>query len=82
VVAPQKQGSRVTPELENMGDSEQAREALENALVDAWEAIDTKIIEACMKSMYRRRDAVFGQIIASVCLLLKLGRYDWWLVFN
>jgi hypothetical protein len=41
-----------------MGDSEQAIEALENALVDAWEAIDTKIIEACMKSMCRRRDVV------------------------
>jgi hypothetical protein len=41
-----------------MGDSKQAREALENALVDAWEAIDTKIIEACIKSMCRKRDAV------------------------
>ena len=34
-----------------MGNIEQAREALKNALVDAWEAIDSSIIESCLKSM-------------------------------
>jgi hypothetical protein len=41
-----------------MGNSEHAREALENALVEAWDILDTSIIESCIKSMYRRQDAV------------------------
>jgi hypothetical protein len=41
-----------------MGHSDQAREALENALVEAWDALDASIIESCIKSIWRRRDAV------------------------
>jgi hypothetical protein len=48
----------IHPELESIGNTEQAREALKNTLVDTWEAIDSSIIESCLKSIYRRRDAV------------------------
>jgi hypothetical protein len=46
------------PELKSIGNTEQAREALENALVNTWEAINSSIIKSCLKSMYKRRDAV------------------------
>jgi transposase len=46
------------PELELMGGGEEVKEALENALIEAWEAIDVSIIETCLNSMCRRRDAV------------------------
>jgi hypothetical protein len=46
------------PELEQMGTSEEARGALEEALIEAWDALDDSIIEACIMSMCRRRDAV------------------------
>jgi hypothetical protein len=48
----------IHPELEGIGNTEQAREALENALVDAWEVIDSSIIKSYLKSIYKRRDAV------------------------
>jgi transposase len=46
------------PELEQMGNGEDAKEALENALIKAWDAIDDSIIKSCLESMPRRRDAV------------------------
>jgi hypothetical protein len=46
------------PELQQMGDSEEAKDALASALIEAWEAIDEIIIQACIESMPRRRDAV------------------------
>ena len=46
------------PELEDRGYGGGAREALENALIEAWDALDCGIIESCLRSMCRRRDAV------------------------
>jgi hypothetical protein len=41
-----------------MGYGTAAREALEDALIEAWEAIDCGITESCLRSMCRRRDTV------------------------
>jgi transposase len=46
------------PELKNLGTGEEAKGALEKALIKAWDCLDDIIIEACLESMYRRRDAV------------------------
>jgi hypothetical protein len=48
----------IYPELESIGNTKQAREALENTLVDTWEAINSSIIKSCLKSMCKRRDTV------------------------
>lgn len=46
------------PELKDLGASEEAIDALEQALIEAWETIDSTIIKACLESIWRRRDAV------------------------
>jgi hypothetical protein len=49
---------KLHPELEHIGSGDEAKDALENALIEAWEAIDDSIIESCLERMPRRRDAV------------------------
>jgi transposase len=44
------------PELEQMGDDEGAKKAMEDALIEAWHSIESKIIRACPESMCRRRE--------------------------
>ena len=48
------------PELKNLGSGEEAKRALEEALIEAWDAVDDRIIESCLESMCRRRDAVIA----------------------
>jgi hypothetical protein len=48
------------PELKDLEAGEEAKEALERALIIAWDSIDHTIIESCMESMCRRRDAVIA----------------------
>ena len=48
------------PELETIGTGEDAKEALEKALVEAWEELDPDLFESCLESMERRRDAVIA----------------------
>jgi len=48
------------PELVDMGSGAGAIEALERALIEAWDSIDDTIIESCLESMCRRRDAVIA----------------------
>ena len=43
-----------------MGSGEEAKEALERALIEAWDLVDETIIEACLESLCRRRDAVIA----------------------
>jgi hypothetical protein len=43
-----------------MGTIDEARRALENALIGAWDALDSSIIEACLRSMCKRRDVVLN----------------------
>ena len=50
----------IHPELKNLGASKQSKEALEKALIEAWDLLDDTIIEACLESMCRRRDAVIA----------------------
>ena len=45
-------------ELKELGAGEEAKEALERALIEAWDYINSTIIEACLESIYRRRDEV------------------------
>jgi transposase len=46
------------PGLETIGTGEESKDALEAALIEAWGALDNSIIESCLESMPRRRDAV------------------------
>jgi hypothetical protein len=46
--------------LKDLGAAEEAKAALEQALIEAWDAIDDTIIEACLESMCRRRDAIIA----------------------
>jgi transposase len=46
------------PELQDLGVGEQALQALERALIEAWEAIPDSIFEACLNSMPKRVQAV------------------------
>ena len=39
------------PELEQLGSGEKAKEALEKALIEAWDAIDDSIIESCLERL-------------------------------
>ena len=48
------------PELKNLGSGEEAKKALEDALIEAWDAVDERIIKSCLESMCRRRDAVIA----------------------
>jgi hypothetical protein len=48
------------PELKDLGAGEEAKEALERALIIAWDSIDDTIIKSCVESMCRRRDAVIA----------------------
>jgi transposase len=48
------------PDLKDLGTGEEAKEALERALIEAWDLIDETIIESCLESMCRRRDAVIA----------------------
>ena len=48
------------PELKNLGSGEEAKKALEEALIKAWDAVDKRIIESCLESICRRRDAVIA----------------------
>ena len=48
------------PHLKDIGTGDEAIEALERALIEAWELIDNTIIESCLESMCRRRDAVIA----------------------
>ena len=54
------------PKLKDLGAGEEAKEALERALIIAQDSIDKTIIESYIKSIYRRRDIVIiakGQYI-------------------
>ena len=48
----------IHPELKNLGSGEEAKKALEEALIEAWDAVDKRIIESCLESIYERRDTV------------------------
>ncbi|RFU28819.1 hypothetical protein B7463_g7528, partial [Scytalidium lignicola] len=50
----------IHPELKDLGSGEEAKKALEDALIEAWELVDDRIILACLESMIRRRDAVIA----------------------
>jgi transposase len=49
---------RLHPELENMGKSESDIRALQEALIEAWEAIPDSIFQECLDSMPKRIKAV------------------------
>ena len=51
---------KMFPELEKLGKGEEALVALEKALIIAWDKVDKTIIESCLKSLCRRRDAVIA----------------------
>jgi hypothetical protein len=46
------------PELLEMGTSDQARELLEKALIEAWDALEDRLFQSCLESMPRRVAAV------------------------
>ena len=46
------------PELKDMGASEEAQQALQDALIEAWEAIPDDIFKKCLNSMPKRVKAV------------------------
>ena len=46
------------PELKDLRSGEEAKKALEEALIEAWDAVDERIIESCLESIYKRQDAV------------------------
>jgi hypothetical protein len=48
------------PELKYLGPGEEAKKALVEALIEAWDAVDERIIEFCLESKCRRRDAVIA----------------------
>ena len=48
------------PELEEMGTGENAIEALETALIEAWDALPDSLFESLLESMEKRRDAVIA----------------------
>jgi hypothetical protein len=48
------------PELKDLGAGKEGKATLKQALIEAWDAIDNTIIEACLESMCRRRDAVIA----------------------
>src|ERR1700712_4483622 len=51
---------KLFPELVDMGSGADAIEALERALIKAWDSIDDTIIESCLESICRRRGAVIA----------------------
>lgn len=51
---------KMFPDLEKLGKGEEALAALERALIIAWDEVDETIIESCLKSLCRRRDAVIA----------------------
>lgn len=48
------------PEIETMGGGESALQALERALIEAWELLPDEIFLGCLRSMENRRDAVIA----------------------
>ena len=46
------------PHLKGQGESQQARQAFRNAIEQAWNALDQKVINACINSMKKRVEAV------------------------
>jgi hypothetical protein len=48
------------PELKDLGAGEEAKEALEKALIEAWDTLDNTIIESYLENICRRRDAVIA----------------------
>ncbi|RFU24277.1 hypothetical protein B7463_g12057, partial [Scytalidium lignicola] len=50
---------KIHPELKDLGSGEEAKEALEDALIEAWELIDDGIIEACLENQFKPKPKVF-----------------------
>ncbi|RFU28321.1 hypothetical protein B7463_g7998, partial [Scytalidium lignicola] len=50
----------IHPELKDMGKNDEAIIALENALIEAWDLLDDSIIQSCLESLCKRRDAVIA----------------------
>lgn len=48
------------PEIENMGNEEKAYQALEQALIEAWDLIPDEIFLDCLKSMENRKETIIA----------------------